>query len=400
MTFFDIVLIVVALVTLVVGWTRGFLVGLGALIGFGLGVWAGRLITPWTQEIFAGDSGLNEGTAANLVIAIPLILGFLISSVIAYLCYLIRVRMGDGVIKGFDSVLGAVTSVVALALVVWIFAGFIRTTPFVTPNRWVAESQVVAGLDRVMPTPSTVALGQVAETLAANGFPRVFSGQREVIRGVGEPSGDMVEVGQKASESTVKVLSSSQQCGAASEGSGWVLEPGLVVTNAHVVAGSSSLTVQVGGIGRPYAADVIAFDPNRDVAVLDARGLSAPALDTGDPLLVGDDSVVVGYPGNGPYTISPSRVRDRMEARGLDIYNKDSIVREIYSLRGVVREGNSGGPLLDASGRAVGLVFARSASDPETGYALTMQEIEPVLDAAKAGREPVGTGACAETSQE
>lgn len=397
MTFFDIVLIVVALVTLVVGWTRGFLVGLGALLGFALGVWLGRLSTPWLQDLVSQGGGLE---AANLVIAVPLLAGFILSSIVAYLCYLIRVRMGDGAIKGFDSVLGAGTSVIALALVVWIFAGFIRTTPFVAPNRWVAESQIVAGLDRIMPTPSTEALGQVAQALAANGFPQVFSGQREVIRGVGEPSQAMEAVGRGASESTVKILSTSEQCQATSEGSGWVLEDDLIVTNAHVVAGSSSLTVQVGGVGEPYSAEVIAFDPDRDVAVLDASDLDAPALDIGDPLLVGDDSVVVGYPGNGPYTISPSRVRDRMDARGLDIYNEDTIVREIYSLRGVVREGNSGGPLLNAEGDAVGLVFARSASDPETGYALTMDEIQPVLDAAQAGREPVGTGACAATSQE
>lgn len=124
---------------------------------------------------------------------------------------------------------------------------------------------------------------------------------------------------------------------------------------------------------------MVEFDPEADVAVLRVPDLDAPALEFGSPAGPGDDSVVVGYPGNGPYTISPSRVREKINARGLDIYDEDSVVREVYSVRGIVREGNSGGPLLDADGNVIGMVFARSATDEETGYALTRAEIRDEL---------------------
>ena len=160
------------------------------------------------------------------------------------------------------------------------------------------------------------------------------------------------------------------------------------------MAGSTELAVQVGGKGRPYHAEVVEFDAEADVAVLRVPGLDAPALDFGNGLGPGDDSVVVGFPANGPYTISPTRVREKINARGLDIYDSQSVVREVYALRGIVREGNSGGPLIDADGNVVGMVFARSATDDETGYALTRAEIADELDAGAAERAPQPTGQC------
>ncbi|RAD50522.1 serine protease, partial [Burkholderia multivorans] len=144
----------------------------------------------------------------------------------------------------------------------------------------------------------------------------------------------------------------------------------------------------------PYSAEVVEFDPEADVAVLRVPELDAPALEFGSPAGPGDDSVVVGFPANGPYTISPSRVRERINARGLDIYDESSVVREVYSVRGIVREGNSGGPLLDSDGNVIGMVFARSATDEETGYALTRAEIRDELQAGASSSTPQPTGQC------
>lgn len=176
-----------------------------------------------------------------------------------------------------------------------------------------------------------------------------------------------------------------------SSGSGWVEASGVVVTNAHVVAGSSSVEV-VSQDDRSYQASVVAFDPDRDVAVLRVPGLGAPALRMGGTMAAGDPAVVAGFPGGGPYTVGGARIRGELTAAGTDIYQHDAVIRDVYSLRAIVRPGNSGGPLFDDRGDVVGMVFARSTTDADTGYALTLGEVRPVLSTA--GPTPVATGVC------
>ena len=139
-------------------------------------------------------------------------------------------------------------------------------------------------------------------------------------------------------------------------------------------------------------ATLVAFDPERDLAVLDVTDLSAQPLQIGEDLAAGDQAYAAGYPGDGPFTISPQRVRGQLTARGTDIYQSGIVERQIYSLRGSIRPGNSGGPLLDTAGDVAGVVFARSTSDADTGYALTLDELRPVLSSV--GSAPISSGAC------
>jgi S1-C subfamily serine protease len=178
-------------------------------------------------------------------------------------------------------------------------------------------------------------------------------------------------------------------------GSGWVLSPGRVVTNAHVVAGADTVRVRVRDTGRERDARVVAFDPRRDVAVLDVPGLDAGRLTQGAPLDSGDAAVVAGFPGDDGLWVGAARVRGTLTARGEDIYGRTGVVREIYSLRAQVRRGASGGPVLDQQGRVVGMVFATSLDDPDTGYALTLEELAPVLQRGTTATDRVGTGDCA-----
>jgi S1-C subfamily serine protease len=173
-----------------------------------------------------------------------------------------------------------------------------------------------------------------------------------------------------------------------------VVAPHRVMTNAHVVAGSTGITVQLGGSGPAFPGRLVVYDPERDLAVIDVPALSTSPLPLGAELTAGTDAVVAGYPGNGPYSVAPARVRQVIDASGTDIYRKQTVLREVYSLRGIVRPGNSGGPLFDDSGRVVGVVFARSSVDANTGYALTADEIAPVV-AAAGSTTPVGSGQCA-----
>ena len=200
---------------------------------------------------------------------------------------------------------------------------------------------------------------------------------------------------KQALDSVLHVRAESAQCRQAQVGSGWVVSPGRVVTNAHVVAGSDNVTVSVRGTGRERQARIVAYDPARDVAVLDVPGLRAPRLPQGAPLESGDAAALAGFPGDKGLWVGGARVRDVITARGEDVYGRPGVVRDVYSLRAQVRRGASGGPVLDPDGEVVGMVFATSLDDPDTGYALTLGEIRPVLRQGIASSSAVSTGACA-----
>jgi S1-C subfamily serine protease len=168
------------------------------------------------------------------------------------------------------------------------------------------------------------------------------------------------------------------------------------MTNAHVVAGSNRVRVLLVGRGAPLEATVVFLDPRTDVAVLAVKGLDAPALTFDATAVRGDDAVVAGFPQDGPLAAGPARIRSVLVAVGHDIYGEPGARREVYSLRASVREGNSGGPLLAPDGKVLGVVFAASVDNPQTGYALTAKAVKPALAAGRTASAPVATGACAD----
>lgn len=389
----DLVLAIVGVFMGFGGWRRGLVVSLCSLAGFVAGFVLGRVLAGpvigWVNE-----SSNAEVVPAWAVPLAPLIVGFVVAGFGGWLGMWLRRVLHKTPGKWVDAGLGAFVGVVSFLLCVWLAATWIRTTPFVQLNRAVAESRIVAVTDWIMPADPNVVVGNLDRALVNYGFPTVFKGQPERIRGIGEPNPEMVEVGKSVSGSVVKVRTDETVCDNLQSGTGWVFAPEHVATNAHVVAGSTSLTVQVNGKGKVFDAQLVAFDPKRDVAVLRVPGLAATPLDTGADLNAGADAVAVGFPGNGGYTISPARTRETLRARGTDIYDDESVTRNVYSLRAIIRQGNSGGPLLDKNGRAVGMIFATSLNDKETGYALTIGEIESVLRQGRNAERPLPSGKC------
>ncbi len=390
----DIVLVLIALAAVVGGWRRGALVTAASLAGIIAGALLATVLAPpiveWLASLGWADP-VQRAVAAGAVLLVCMSLAIAVLSLLAGLLRRVIgvVRIG----RGIDSLGGAVLGLLTWGVVVWLLAGFLATTGIAPLTQLAASSRVVSTLDSIAPIPAQTVLGTLDTALDDSGFPEVFAFGGETIQGAPEPDPSIPDAVNAAAGGVVRILSSAPSCGSDAEGSGWVLATDRVVTNAHVVAGSDQLFVQQAGTGDLLDATLVVLDPARDLAILSVPDLGIAPLPLGSELAAGDSAVVAGYPENGPYTTDSARVREVVDALGRDIYEQDSVTREIYSLRGIVRPGNSGGPLFDVNGQVVGVVFARSTIDAETGYALTLDEIAPVI-AAAGSTEPVASGAC------
>ncbi len=301
--------------------------------------------------------------------------------------------------RALDATGGALVNVVAMLLVAWLIALPLARTSLPTLGKEVRNSSVLLGISRVMPQQAPPWFRDFSSVLAQNGFPQVFSPfANEPITDVQPPDPALVgsPVAARAKKSIVKVVGTAPSCGKVLEGTGFVFAERRVMTNAHVVGGVDEPTVQIGGEGRLYDAKVVLYDWQRDIAVLDVPDLRATPLEfTGDDARTGDSAIVAGFPENGAYDVRSARVRARIDANGPDIYQRGTVVRDVYSLYATVRQGNSGGPLLTPDGKVYGVVFAKSLDDPDTGYALTADEIREDIEIGRTANQQVDSQGCA-----
>jgi S1-C subfamily serine protease len=282
-----------------------------------------------------------------------------------------------------------------LLLATWFLALNLADGPFPAVSRGLRDSEIVRTLDSALPPPPSL-VGEASHLLALLGFPDVFVGlPQEPSPPVGPPNGAQARAASRAAlPSTVEVLGSGCNQGFVNQGSGFVVGEDLVITNAHVVAGTSEQWVQYAGVRT--VATVVAFDPNLDVAVLRARGLDlAPLALLRGEAGRGDAGAVLGYPGGGSLDAEAAAVRGVIEPVGRDIYGEGQVRRRVYEVQATIRRGNSGGPFVLASGRVAGLVFASSVADDEVGYAIVSSEFLPMLRNPATLTASVGTGACA-----
>lgn len=396
LTVLDYLLLLLLLSYGVTGYRQGLVVSALSLAGFltggAIAMWLlPQAIHQWT-----------EFESSPLLRSVVLIAGvFILASVGQAIAVTLGGRLRSQLrikpAQAFDSVLGAIAVVISASVLVWFIAGALRGGAPAPIAQAIGESRVLRTIDTVVPPETSKLFAGFREVLDREGFPRVFEGlEAERIAPVAPPD---QSVGQtpgvlRAAGSVIKITGVAESCNRGQEGSGWVVAPDKVVTNAHVVAGLKSATVRIHGTGRSYTGRVVIFDPRRDLAVLDVPGLPAEALRQGPELKRGDSGVVAGFPLDGPYRLDPARVREVVQAKGSDIYGQPGTSREVYSLFAQVQPGNSGGPLLSPEGRVVGVIFAKSLDDTRTGYALTLDEARPVLDAATSASSPVDTGPC------
>ncbi|MGW7002013.1 MarP family serine protease [Streptomyces sp. NPDC054933] len=393
MNLLDLLLLLAAIGYAVSGYRRGLVASCILLAGFLGGAVIGVWLLPFALRPVAAGT-VAAGVVALLVVLVPAGLGHALAGRLAW-----KVRRGLnwGPVRWVDGLGGAAAGALALFAVAWLMASVLVTAPMPVLSQQIRNSAVLGAVDRAMPAQTPAWFSRATDALSGAGFPQVFNPfENEPTTGVPAPSGDAVTASATAAakQSVVKVVGVADVDGGerGQEGSGFVYSSDHVMTNAHVVAGVQDPTVQIGGVGRKYDAKVVLFDPETDVAVLDVPGLPAPALHFASQAHRGGPAVVAGYPEDGGLDLRAATVAGRITAKGQDIYGDNTTTRDIYQIRSDVRHGNSGGPLLTTGGRVYGVVFARSTSDADTGYALTAQQVAADAQRAATATEPVGTG--------
>jgi S1-C subfamily serine protease len=387
----DLVLVLLLIGAAISGYRQGLVTALLTLIGAIGGALLGIRVAPLLADQVA-DSAAKVAIGIALLVAgvgVGELAGQFAGS---WLTRRITGRPAQAVDRG----LGLVGHTIAVLIVAWLIAVPLAAAPLPWLSSQIRSSAVLTGVNQVMPPAAMRVSGQLRELFVGSDFPQILAPLEPAPDTPVDPpdsslGGNAAAVAEQGS--IVKIRSIASSCAQEFEGSGFVVADGAVVTNAHVVAGSSSVRVETGGQSLP--ATVTEYDPEVDLAVLRVPGLRAPALHfAGAPADSGDDAIAAGYPMDGPFTLTPARVRARIELRGPDIYSANTVTREVYTLRAAVRPGNSGGPLLARDGTVLGVVFGAAIDNPDVGFALTAAEVQPVIAQGLADTGAADTGAC------
>jgi S1-C subfamily serine protease len=391
----DLILLVLVVLFAISGYRQGFIVGVLSFVGFVGGVVLGMLVAPPLVKAVV-DGGAQQALLAVVIAFLAATLGQLIASSVGSA---LRSRVTWESARSVDAVGGACVSSVALLVVAWFIGSALVTSPIVWLRTQVKNSQVLHGVDAFMPQQANTWFSSFRGFVSKTEFPQVFGGLGgEPIAEVPPPDLKVLDTPelQSARKSIVKVMGTAHSCQRRIEGTGFVYAPGRVMTNAHVVAGvDSGPTVYTMGDGN-YRAKVVLYDDKRDIAVLDVPGLNLPALRFDEGGQSRDNAVVAGFPKNHAFTTRAARIRAKQKAKGPDIYHSGQVTREIYAIRALVEQGNSGGPLLSPGGKVYGVVFAAALDNKDTGYALTAHEVAPDAEAGVNASGSVSTQSCSD----
>jgi len=385
MTTLDWLIVAFALMLATLGFGRGFVVGVLSFVGFAAGGLVGTRVGPLLLP-----HGSASPYAPLFGLFGALLAGAILASRMEGVAFRLRSAMVIPGIRLIDGLLGAALGAALGLGIVWILAAVLAQAPNEAKLRAdIQRSAILRGLNSLLPP-----TGPILNALARlDPLPQVAGPSPSVA----PPSSGVARAPgvRAAGASVVRVLGTA--CGLAIEGSGWVADPGIVVTNAHVVAGEQDTTVEEGGNEPQRSATVVAFDPVDDVAVLRVEGLEARPLSLASEPASGTSGAILGYPENGPFDAQPGRIGRTQKVLTDDVYGR-SVQRLLTPLAGLVRPGNSGGPLVGTGGRVLTTVFAGTVSGgPRGGYGVANSTVATVLGEglarARAGQQ-VSTEAC------
>jgi S1-C subfamily serine protease len=389
----DLILIALAAAFAVAGYRQGFIVGALSFVGFLGGAAVGAVISPHIARALV-TSPSKQALVAIIVVFLTAMLGQLITSLVGSA---LRSRVTWRPATFVDSVGGAAVSVISVLLIAWLIGSAVVNAPFPAIAGQVSRSAVLRGVDRFMPSGAQIMFSDFRRLLATGPYTQVFGALgAEGALSVSAPSPAVLASPglARARPSIVKIIGMAPACSRTLEGSGFVISPQHVLTNAHVVAGVRGEPTVIDGRHGSFPARVVLYDPERDIAILYVPGLAAAPLPFRGPAVRGDEAIVAGYPLNSHFTAVPARIGSEEQANSPDIYQVHTVSRSIYAVRAVVQPGNSGGPLLTPGGGVYGVVFAAAIDVSDTGYALTASEVAPDVAAGRAATAPVSTQGC------
>ncbi len=392
MSLVDLLLIVLALVFALSGFRQGLLVSATSFFGFLGGAVLGAQLSGPVADRIEGSSVTRVFAALVVVLA-----GALLGQVVAGAAgRALRRNLTWEPAKVVDSVAGAVVSAAAVLLVAWMVASPLATAPFPQVASQVRQSALVQAVDGAVPDGVRSVYESLRQAIDRRGLPDVLDPLTPTrAREVPSPDPTLAQqpVVGAVEGSVVKISGIAPSCSRQIDGSGFVYADDRVMTNAHVLAGVSDPVVLAEG--QEYEATPVYVDEQTDIAVLAVPGLPQEPLSfAGRPRDTGADAIIMGYPGGGDLYVGAARVRDRGDISGPNFRRTETVVRDVYALRGTVRAGNSGGPLFDLDGRVLGVVFASAIDDPDTGYALTVEQVATAAQQGRAGAAAVSTGPC------
>jgi S1-C subfamily serine protease len=386
----DLAVLAIAFVAAISGWRSGALGSLLSFVGVVLGAVAGVLLAP---HIVSHITGARTKLFVTLFLVLALVVIGEIAGVV--LGRAVRGAIRNPGLRAVDSIIGVALQLVAVVVAAWMLASPLQSSNQPNLAAAVRGSKVLAQVEEIAPSWLKSVPARLRALVDTSGLPDVLEPfDRTPIIAVDAPDAALANdaVVAAARPSVVKIRGVAPSCQKVLEGTGFVVAPNRVMSNAHVVAGSDSVTVEADG--QSYDAFVVSYDPEEDISILDVPNLpSAPLQFAEGTAQTGTDAVVMGYPGGGDFVATPARVRETIELNGPDIYRTATVNREVYTIRGTVRQGNSGGPMIDRSGKVLGVVFGAAVDDADTGFVLTGKEVDRQL--AKIGNtERVPTGAC------
>lgn len=384
----DWALVLVLVVVVVIGFRRGFWVTMGTVIGAIAGVFGGLFLMPVIVELV--PAGVIRIITMVAVTALLIWLGMWLGRKIGGR---LRLHISHPVMRTIDKFLGAIGNTLVAGLLISLIAFSVASIGVPGITSVLKNSRIVATTTALTPEGARVWIADVrADVLNSSELPELDLADEEEAPEVEQTRPVPTTSVEESSESSVRITGSAYGCGQSQTGSGFALTDDRVLTNAHVVAGVEEPQVESHD-GQLFTGEVVAFDPEVDVAVIALPEADLPAVEFGDVIDPGEPAFVLGYPSGGPHQITGAEVQARGPASVANIYDENPQLRDVYQVSADVRQGNSGGALIDDEGFVAGVIFAR-ASDTEVGYALTAEEISGYVDGASQLSEPVSTGEC------
>jgi S1-C subfamily serine protease len=373
----DIVIVIAVLIGVANGYRRGFWLSLFQYSGLVVGVVAGAALAPAILDALH----LNTGGVRPLAAALVLVIGGSLGSTLGFWIGepVRRAFVGRGLARPPEKLAGGLFSLFTVLSVAWFLGLTFSQGPSPDMARLIQRSTILRSVDVLFPRPPGFLSG-TRSILAGVPFPQTFAGLEPALPQPLQPPASVNTAGVQAAAEVVYRVE-GRGCGGIVSGSAYPVAKGYLITNAHVVSGTSNTVLSQDATGvRSIRATVVLFDAQKDVAILYAPQVSAPALGT-VAAGRGTQGAVIGYPGGGTEMIGPAVIEQGTTAEGRDIYNDTLVDRSIWILAAEVRPGNSGGPLVDLQGHVLGLVFAASSTDPAQAYALTNDEVQSDVSA-------------------